>query len=71
MKKIIITLILILNFNFSYAENINNSEEINNETISINKIDKSDIFKFFSSYYSSEVKESYKYIKVNFKDVIK
>ena len=74
MKKLlsIITLLLLLSTNISYAASISgwkititweNQEEI--DTI----VTKEDIFHFLANFYDWQIPESYKYIRVGFKDV--
>ncbi|MDP2091271.1 MAG: S41 family peptidase [Candidatus Gracilibacteria bacterium] len=69
VSSIILTLILSLNFVSTYAsENIGNKITITN--IVHEKVNIGDIFNYFADYYTG-IPESYKYINVNYKDVVK
>lgn len=69
---IILITMLALNFNPTNATEISwpTITIIDNSTIPT-KINRWDIFDFFAKYYEWQIPESYKYIKVNFKDIEK
>ena len=75
-KNIIISSIIIFSSLTSFCnafsfENTNiKITTISNEQIET-KITKEDIFNFYASFFDSKIKDSYKYIKLNFKDIKK
>ncbi len=71
--SIIILLFLVTNTSFAVKIKLNNSSEtltLRNWNIEKN-VKTNDVFKFFSKFFESETPESYKYIKLNFKWVVK
>ena len=78
MKKIvsIISLILVIwiNIQITQAVDINTTSisiTTSGKNVSEEKITRTDIFNFYAWYYEKQIPESYKYINVNFTDVIK
>ena len=68
--KIILILLLSISFTNTYAEEIVWNKIIISAYVE-QKITVWYVFDFFASYYKWQVPESYKYIKVNYKDVVK
>ena len=79
--KIILTVLISISFTSTYALEIDWPKIFIQDTTTVNitasgstevkKVTISDIFDFFASYYKWEIPESYKYIKLNYKDIKK
>jgi len=72
IKKIfVVVLLLLLSVQSTFAAKITILNSSNNEIKVVNKIDRTEIFKFFSDLTTKKIPSSFKYINLKFKDVNK
>ncbi len=71
ISLIILTSILTLNNNITFAADTSWLKITTINLSETTKVTKADIINFFAEYYSSQIPSSYKYIKVNYKNIIR
>jgi len=72
LKLFIFTLIILINSQWVFANEIKILHSDKNNNIKINKeLNRTEIFKFLSDFYDKKTPETYKYIKLNFIDINK